>query len=112
MISVSVSAEGDPVAQLVVRGLEAWVKARLRARAKRNGRGMEDEVRQILRAAAREPAPKATKLGTAIAARFREYRLDADIPELRGWRVLEFDSAAAEAAADLAAQRAPDRTGR
>ncbi len=37
------------MAQFVVRNIEAEVKARLRRRAARHGRSMEEEVRDILR---------------------------------------------------------------
>jgi plasmid stability protein len=40
------------MAQLIVRNLEDKVKAQLRQRAARHGRSMEEEVREILRAAA------------------------------------------------------------
>ena len=40
------------MAQLVVRNVENAVKLRLQRRARRNGRSMEEEVREILRNAA------------------------------------------------------------
>ena len=72
------------MAQLVVRNLEAGIKLRLQRRAKRHGRSMEEEVRDILRDAAREEVTPARGLGTEIAFLFRNIGLDADIPELRG----------------------------
>jgi len=42
------------MAQFIVRHLEEAVKARLRRRAARHGRNMEDEVRHILRDAVKE----------------------------------------------------------
>jgi plasmid stability protein len=45
---------------------------------------MEEEVRDILRDAAKEEAPPARGLGTEIASLFRKDGLEADIPELRG----------------------------
>jgi plasmid stability protein len=39
------------MAQFVVRNLEQSLKDRLQRRAKRNGRSMEEEVREILRGA-------------------------------------------------------------
>jgi len=72
------------MAQFIVRNLEDDVKARLKRRAERNGRSMEEEVRQILRNAAREENRPAPKLGSRIAARFRKTGLTADLPELRG----------------------------
>jgi len=52
-----------PMASLTVRQLDEALKARLRLRAARHGRSMEDEIRGILRAAAdesEEAAPPAT----------------------------------------------------
>jgi plasmid stability protein len=74
------------LAQLLVRNLEEQVKAALRRRARRNGRSMEQEVREILRNAALEELP-ARGLGTAISALFTGAGLDTDIPELRGQRI-------------------------
>ena len=72
------------MAQFVVRQLEDDVKARLQRRAKRHGRSMEDEVRHILRNAAREEHRAVRKLGSRMAARFKTVGLTADLPELRG----------------------------
>ena len=73
--------------QLIVRNIEDDVKAKLQQRARRHGRSMEEEVRDILRTVANEKAPRAGKLGSEIAALFRGLGWDADIPELRGHRV-------------------------
>jgi antitoxin FitA len=72
------------MAQLLVRNIENTVKARLQSRAKRNGRSMEEEVRDILRAATNEekPAPKGG-LGTEISKIFAKHGLETPIPELR-----------------------------
>ena len=72
------------MAQFVVRNLEDDVAARLKRRAKRHGRSMEDEVRHILRNAAKEESRPVRKLGSRIAARFRQIAVPADLPELRG----------------------------
>jgi len=72
------------LAQLVVRNLEAGIKLRLQRRAKRHGRSMEEEVRDILRDAAKEDATIARGLGTEIASLFSQAGLNANIPELRG----------------------------
>ena len=74
------------MAQVIVRQLEDDVKARLKRRAERHGRSMEEEVREILRNAAFEEGRPVTRLGSRIAARFRKKGLDADLPELRGQR--------------------------
>ncbi|HYN15779.1 MAG TPA: hypothetical protein VES66_08335 [Terriglobales bacterium] len=72
------------MAQLVVRNIEGAVKARLQRRARRNGRSMEEEVRDILRSAVHEEHDPAGGLGTEISAFFAKVGLDSDIPELRG----------------------------
>lgn len=72
------------MAQFIVRKLEEAVKSRLKRRAERYGRSMEEEVRHILRNAVREENLPALKLGSRIAARFATVGLTADLPELRG----------------------------
>jgi plasmid stability protein len=72
------------MAKLVVRNIGETVKAGLRARAKRHGRSMEEEVRAILRVAAQNEATSALPLGSWIAARFAGLGLTEDMPELRG----------------------------
>ena len=74
------------MAQFVVRHLEEEVKARLKRRAERHGRSMEEEIRQILRNAAKQSNKPLPKLGTRIAARFTKTGLTEDLPELRGQR--------------------------
>ena len=51
------------MAQLIVRHLEDGVKVRLRRRAARHGRSMEEEVRDILRNTVREE-----RAGTSLSA--------------------------------------------
>jgi plasmid stability protein len=75
------------VAQLVVRNIENAVKARLQRRARRNGRSMEEEVRDILRNAAKDEDVPAGGLGTEISALFAKAGLESDIPELRGHEI-------------------------
>jgi antitoxin FitA len=72
------------MAQLIVRDLEEAVKTRLKRRAARHGRSMEDEVRHILRDAVKEQNHDITKLGSRIAARFLKKGLTVDLPELHG----------------------------
>lgn len=57
------------MATLTIRGLDDNTKARLRVRAARNGRSMEEEVRVILRGALTEPDLPGN-LGTRIYGRF------------------------------------------
>jgi len=75
------------VAQLVVRNIENAVKARLQRRARRNGRSMEEEVRDILRNAAKEEDVPAGGLGTEISTLFAKAGLESDIRELRGHEI-------------------------
>jgi antitoxin FitA len=72
------------MAQFIVRDLEDDVKARLKRRAERHGRSMEEEVRNILRNAAKEENRPLPNLGSRIAARFAKTELAKDLPELRG----------------------------
>jgi plasmid stability protein len=76
------------VAQLIVRKLDPAVKERLKRRALRRGRSMEEEARAILRDAVRdEPVPRrrGPGLGTRIARRFEGIGFDFEIPEWRGY---------------------------
>jgi plasmid stability protein len=72
------------MAQFVVRDIEEDVKARLKRRAELHGRSMEEEIRHILRNAARESIKPVAKIGTRIASRFSAKGLTVDLPELRG----------------------------
>lgn len=72
------------MAQFVVRNLEDDVKTRLKRRAARHGRSMEDEVRDILRNAVKDENRKTEGLGTRLARRFEGRGLDFDIPEFHG----------------------------
>ena len=55
---------------LTIRNLEDPLKRRLRLRAAARNRSMEEEARQILRAALQEPAVSTPDLGARIRARF------------------------------------------
>ena len=55
---------------LTIRNLDDPLKSRLRLRAAARNRSMEEEARQILRAALQEPVAPAQDLGTRIRARF------------------------------------------
>jgi plasmid stability protein len=72
------------MAQLVVRNIEEDVKKRLQKRAKRHGRSMEAEVRDILHNAVKKEDRPAEGLGTRIANRFRGLGLKEPFPELHG----------------------------
>jgi len=72
------------MAQLVVRNIEAAVKASLQRRARRNGRSMEAEVRDILRNAANQPEASKVGLGMQIASLFAGKGHNFEVQELRG----------------------------
>ena len=69
---------------MVVRDLDNSVKARLQSRARRNGRSMEEEVRNILRQAVATDDRAVQKLGSRIAERFRGVGLTAELIESHG----------------------------
>src|ERR1039458_7771356 len=67
---------------------ESPVKPRRQPRARRNGRSMEEEVRDILRAAVHKDENKSEfGLGTELAALFADVGLDEQIQELRGFEI-------------------------
>jgi plasmid stability protein len=74
------------MAQLIVRNLDSDVKERLKRRAQKHGRSMEEEARHILREAVRPESANRGGLGTRIARRFARWGLaeGEEIPELRG----------------------------
>jgi len=89
------SMEGA-LAQILIRKVDERVKSRLQRRAKRNGRSMEAEAREILRTAlTREEAAPAVGFGTASVALFSGsgVYLDEPIHEWRGYPVepIKFD---------------------
>ncbi len=59
------------MASITVRNLDDGLKRRLRIRAAENGCSMEQEARDILRAALDEDAAPSRELGTAIHELFR-----------------------------------------
>lgn len=70
------------MASITIRRLDDELKEKLRVRAARHGRSMEDEVRELLRTtlSADESAPH--KLATAIGRRFGEIGgVELNIPE-------------------------------
>jgi plasmid stability protein len=72
------------MAQIIVRKVEEEVKAKLRKRAQRHGRSMEEEVREILRDATKNDGPR-RKLGEEARALFAKAGLKRgeEIQELR-----------------------------
>ena len=75
------------MAQFVVRNLEHSVKAKLQRRARRHGRSMEEEVREILRVAVHKEDARPSGLGTEIASLFSKHGLESNVPELRGHKI-------------------------
>ena len=61
------------MASITVRNLDDGLKRRLRIRAAENGRSMEQEARDILRAALDEDAAPDRNLGTAIHELFKPF---------------------------------------
>ena len=60
------------MAQFIVRNLENDVKVRLKRRAARHGRSMEEEVRHILRDAVKESRSTGRPAGVTHCGAFRE----------------------------------------
>lgn len=77
--------------QLVVRNIENTVKTRLQRRAKRHGRSMEEEVRDILRSAVSGEETPSGGLGTDISTLFIRIGLNSDIAELHGHAIVPAD---------------------
>ena len=78
-------AAEDAVAQILVRNLDDPLKARLQRRAKRNGRSMEAEAREILRDALRKETKPAVGFGTATVALFSGQGIGLEEP-IQEWR--------------------------
>ncbi len=69
------------MASITVRNLDEGLKRRLRVRAAENGRSMEQEARDILRAALDEEAAPTKGLGTALHELFKPFgNVELDIP--------------------------------
>ncbi len=77
------------MASITVRNLDGGLKRRLRIRAAENGHSMEQEARDILRAALDEDAAPTRNLGTAIHERFKPFGgLELEIPPREPMRSL------------------------
>jgi antitoxin FitA len=84
------------VAQILIRNVDERVKARIQRRARRHGRSMEAEVREILSDALKQDDKAPTVgFGTASVALFSGsgVYLDEPIQEWRGYPVepIKFD---------------------
>lgn len=75
------------MAGITIRNIDPELKARLRVRAARHARSMEEEARVILREAVASEAAIPTNLAAAIAARFEELGgLEVEPPEREAMR--------------------------
>jgi len=69
------------MASITIRQLDEATKAKLRIRAAYNNRSMEDEARNILRAALADETTNSANLADSIAKRFKKLGgLDLQIP--------------------------------
>jgi antitoxin FitA len=69
------------MSSITIRNLEETLKSRLRVRAARHGRSMEEEARQILRAALAEKAHAPVNLFEAIRRHIAPLGgVDLDVP--------------------------------
>lgn len=70
------------MATLTIRQLDEKTKIRLRVRAARHGRSMEEEAREILRSALTAPVQARQNLGKNIRQRFAAFGgLELELPE-------------------------------
>jgi antitoxin FitA len=78
-----------PIAQILVKKFDERVKSRLRRRAKRNGRSMEAEVREIINDETLAEETPAIGFGSATVALFSGsgIYLDEPIQEIRGMKM-------------------------
>jgi plasmid stability protein len=82
-------AKAETMAQILVRNLDDRLKARLQRRARRHGRSMEEEAREILRNALHEEETPKRGLGSEMVALFSGSGvfLDEPIAEIRDMRM-------------------------
>ena len=73
------STEGA-VAQILIRKVDERVKARIQRRARRNGRSMEAEVREMISKASLEKETPEVGFGTATVALFSGSGVTLDEP--------------------------------
>ena len=69
-----------PMASITIRNLDPTVKERLRVRAARHGRSMEDEARRILGEATDTPEPRESLADIALSLFGPEHGVDLDLP--------------------------------
>lgn len=73
--------ESDVLASITIRDLDEPLKSRLRIQGTIHGRSMEEEARDILRAALNQQLKRPGNLATAIRARFAPLG-GVELPEL------------------------------
>lgn len=61
------------MASMMIRNLDDRVKEKIRVRAAKNGRSMEEEARRLLASAIDQPPREEVGLGTAIRRRFAKH---------------------------------------
>jgi antitoxin FitA len=80
----AINAIIDVMASITIRRLPEKTKRRLRIRAARNGRSMEQEARELLEASLAQPDPEPVNIGEAIRRRFAPFGgVDLKIPPRR-----------------------------
>jgi plasmid stability protein len=77
----SLIAHSPIMASITIRNLDDALKARLRLRAARRGRSMEEEAREILRAALNEQHGERRDLASVIRRRMAPFG-GVDLPEV------------------------------
>jgi plasmid stability protein len=82
---IAINAIIDDMASITIRKLPENTKRRLRIRAARNGRSMEQEARELLEAGLSRADTEPENLGEAIRRRFAPLGgIDLKIPPRRG----------------------------
>ena len=72
---------------MTIRNIDPRVKEKIRVRAAKNGRSMEEEARRLLASAINLPPREEVGLGTAIRRRFAKYGLEKlELPSRRSVR--------------------------
>jgi len=69
------------MASLIIRNIDDQLKSRLRVTAAESGRSMEEEAREILKAALGRPQGVPRNLAAAIRARFGDFEA-GPLPEI------------------------------
>lgn len=73
MLSGDINAIVDVIASITIRNLDADTKARLRVRAARHARSMEEEARILLRDGLATPVARRVSLEVAVQRRFAPF---------------------------------------